>query len=98
MIIVTGTVVARAETLEALLDLCLQHVRRSRAEPGCLLHRVHQDVEEPSRIQFLEHWADAAALRTHFEVPVSLDFVNAVTALAAEPPSLEVYEAARISV
>ena len=98
MIIVTGTVLARADTLPEVLDLCLQHVHRSRTEAGCLLHRVHQDVEEPRRVQFLEHWSDAAALRTHFEVPASLDFVDAVSALAAEAPTLEVYEAAPISV
>jgi quinol monooxygenase YgiN len=54
---------------------------------------VHQDVENPSRVVFLEHWADKDALDVHFRVPASLEFVNAVTALAASPPTIEIYEA-----
>lgn len=98
MILVTGTVQARPETLDAVLAASLEHVRRSRDEPGCLLHSVHQDVEDPLRVGFLEHWRDAAALAAHFAVPASLGFVEAVTALAAAAPTLEVYEAHRTSV
>ena len=42
---------------------------------------------------FLEHWADKEALGAHFKVPASHDFVTAVTALAASPPTIEIYEA-----
>ncbi len=97
MILVTGTVQARPETLDAVLAASLEHVRRSRDEPGCLLHSVHRDVEDPLRVGFLEHWRDAAALAAHFAVPASQAFVEAVTQLAAAPPSLEVYEAHRTS-
>ena len=31
-------------------------------EPGCLLHSVHHDVEDPNRLVFVEHWADHDAL------------------------------------
>ena len=98
MMLVTGTVQARPETLDAVLEASLEHVRRSRGEPGCLLHSVHQDVEDPLRVGFLEHWRDGAALAAHFAVPASLAFVETVTALAAIPPTLEVYEAHRTSV
>ncbi len=94
MIIVTGSVLARPETLDAVLAVSVAHVRRSRAEPGCLLHSVHQDVEEPLRVVFLEHWQDADALRAHFAVPESGEFVTEVTELAAETPAIGIYEAA----
>jgi quinol monooxygenase YgiN len=93
MIIVTGSVLAREGTLDAVLAVSVAHVRRSRTEPGCLLHSVHQDVEEPLRVVFLEHWRDAEALRAHFAVPASLEFVAEVTELAAEPPAIQIYEA-----
>jgi quinol monooxygenase YgiN len=93
MIIVTGSVRARPDTLDEVLAISLEHVHRSRAEPGCLVHSVHQDVEDPLKVVFLEHWKDRDALATHFEVPASLAFVTAITALAAEPPVLDVYEA-----
>jgi quinol monooxygenase YgiN len=98
MIIVTGSVLARAETVDEVLGLCLEHVERSRREPGCLHHSVHRDVEDPFRAVFLELWADRASLAAHFSVPASLEFVTAVGALAADPPVLDVYEAARIDI
>lgn len=93
MVIVTGSVRARPETVDDLARLSLEHVHRSRAEPGCLLHSVHRDVEDPLRFVFLEHWADRAALATHFAVPASGEFVTAVGALADGPTALEIYEA-----
>jgi len=93
LIIVTGSVEARSEALDELLALSLEHVRRSRDEPGCLLHSVHQDVENSRRVVFVEHWSDRKALAEHFKVPASHEFVAAATALAASPPTIEIYEA-----
>lgn len=42
---------------------------------------------------FVEQWADRAALLAHFAVPASRAFVKAAGALAAAPPSLEIYDA-----
>ena len=96
MIIVTGCVQATPETRAEVLRLSLEHVHRSRSEPGCLLHSVHEDVEVPDRFVFLEHWVDRAALDTHFRVPESGAFAGALGGLAAEPPTLEIYDATRL--
>lgn len=96
MIIVSGVVHARPDSLDAVLAVSLEHVRRSRLEPGCILHSVHQDVEDPLRIVFLEHWTDRAALATHFGVPASGAFVAEVTALAARPPVMDIYVAENV--
>jgi quinol monooxygenase YgiN len=93
VILVTGSVKARPEMLAEMLRLSLEHVRRSRLEPGCLLHSVHHDVEDPNRLVFLEHWADRDALVVHFRVPASGAFAQTVGELAAEPPTLEIYDA-----
>jgi quinol monooxygenase YgiN len=93
VILVTGSVKAHPETLAELLQLSLEHVRRSRLEPGCLLHSVHHDVEDPNRLVFVEHWADRDALVTHFRVPASRAFAKAAGDVAAEPPTLEIYDA-----
>lgn len=98
MIIVTGSILARDDTVDALLALSLEHVRRSRTEPGCVSHAVHRDVEEPRRLVFVEQWADRAALAAHFAVPASLGFVEAAAGLAAEPPVIRVYEATAVRV
>lgn len=96
MIIVTGSVHARPGTIDEVLAASLEHVRRSRTETGCLLHSVHQNVEDPNVVVFLEHWADRDALSTHFGQPGSRTFVEAVAGLAAEPPTLDIYESTRI--
>jgi quinol monooxygenase YgiN len=93
MIIVTGSILARSDSLDELLTASLEHVRRSRTEAGCLAHAVHQDAENLLRLVFLEEWADQAALLAHFAVPASRDFVKTVRALAAEPPKMNIYDA-----
>jgi quinol monooxygenase YgiN len=93
MIIVTGSVQARPDHLDEVLALSLEHVHRSRAEPGCLLHTVHQDVEDAHRVVFVEHWQDLDALRTHFAVPASGAFVETLSPLVDGSPTLEVFEA-----
>lgn len=83
MLVVTGSVTARPETFEALKAAALEHVRRSRAEPGCLRHSVHIDAENPLRLFFYEEWEDRAALDAHFAVPESLDYMRLSRELAA---------------
>ena len=98
MVIVTGSIRARPDTVERVLSLSLEHVHRSRLEPGCLLHSVHHDAEDPSRFVFLEHWADADTLRAHFEVPASRVFVRELAALGEGAPEIAIYEARPMSV
>lgn len=93
MIVVTGDILASEASFEELLALSLDHVRRSRAEPGCISHDVHRHAEQPLRLVFVERWADMAALKAHFAVPASQDFARAVRDLAEERPNLAVYEA-----
>jgi quinol monooxygenase YgiN len=99
MIIVTGSVRGRPDTIDRLIEVSLAHVHRSQKEPGCLLHSVHRDVEDPLRLVFLEHWADLDALRTHFAVPASNDFVREAAALGdpeAPRTRIGIYEAVAV--
>jgi quinol monooxygenase YgiN len=97
MVIVTGSIEARPETIDRILELGLAHVQRSRREPGCLLHSVHRDVENDLRVVFIEHWEDTGALLTHFHVPESGQFVREAASLAARPPEMSIFEAALAS-
>jgi len=96
MIIVLGSVTTSQGRLVEALALSHEHVARSRGEPGCLSHAVHQDTENPQRLVFVEQWADRAALTRHFQVPASRAFVKALSALASEAPKLELYEATKV--
>ena len=93
MIIVTGSILAKPGHDEALLAASLEHVRRSRTEPGCIAHAVHRDAENPLRLVFVEEWADREALLAHFAVPASRAFVKAAAAFAASAPAMQIYEA-----
>jgi quinol monooxygenase YgiN len=96
MIVVTGSVTAREDSLSEVRRLSLDHVHRSRTENGCTSHAVHIDCENPLRLVFIEQWEDRAALMAHFAVPASRDFVRALQPLAAASPTLEIYDATRL--
>lgn len=96
MIIVTGSVTARPDSFDEVRRLSLEHVHRSRTEPGCISHAVHTDCENPLRLVFFEQWADREALLTHFAVPASRGFVRALQSLAAAATTIEIYDAAAV--
>lgn len=96
MIVVTGSVTAKPETLDEVRRLSLEHVRRSRGEPGCISHAVHVDCENPLRLVFIEQWADRAALLAHFAVPASGKLVQDLRALSAAPTTIDIYDAQKL--
>ena len=96
MIIVTGRVSVRPDRLDDALQVSLEHVRRSRTEPGCIVHSVHRDVEDPNVLVFFEQWEDQDALSAHFAVPESLAFVTALSECAAKRPVMDLYEASAL--
>jgi quinol monooxygenase YgiN len=96
MIVVTGSVTAREDSFHEARRLSLEHVHRSRNEQGCISHAVHSDCENPLRLVFIEQWTDRAALAAHFAVPTSRDFVRDLQPLAADTPTIEIYDAARV--
>ena len=96
MIIVTGTLHARPDTLAEVLALSREHVARSRAEPGCLEHGVAIDVDDPHRLIFFERWADRASIGAHLQLPASRGFGKRVAALVDQPPTLSLFDATEL--
>jgi len=96
MIVVTGSVTARQDSFDEARRLALEHVHRSRGEPGCISHSVQVDCENALRLVFIEQWADRAALAAHCAVPASRNFVRALGALVSAPPTIEIYDATRL--
>ena len=93
MVLVTATVQARADSIDELRRLCLEHVARSRAEPGCLEHGVSIDANDGLRLVFVERWSDREALAAHVALPASRAFGKALARLVAQPPALHAYDA-----
>jgi len=96
MIIVTGTLHARPDTLGEVLRLSREHVQRSRAEAGCLEHGVAIDVDDPLRLVFFERWADGEAIAAHLKLPASRGFGKAVAGLVDQPPTLSMFDASAL--
>ena len=90
VIVVLGDVRLRADAADEALRLSRAHVERSRTEPGCISHDVLTDPDRPDRLVFVERWADRAALDTHFAVPASIEFAQAIGELAAERPVMQI--------
>ena len=91
MIIVTGSVLACEEAFDDVLRSCLEHVERSRGEPGCISHDVQVDCQNPMRLFFFERWADEAALRMHFAVEGSKAFVRSLKGRIVEMTGTQIY-------
>jgi quinol monooxygenase YgiN len=96
MIIVTGSILARQDSFTEVLRLSREHVERSRKEDGCISHDVHVDTENPLRLFFFEQWRDESALRTHFAVPASREFVKALRSLIVETSGTQIWQAEKI--
>jgi quinol monooxygenase YgiN len=93
MIVVIGSVTARADSFELVRQACLDHVHRSRTEDGCISHAVHVDVENPLRLFFFERWRDVASLQQHFRQPGSLLLLKELHGHTEAAETMSVYEA-----
>lgn len=93
MIIITGYTAVRPEHRDRALVLGVEHSQRSRAEPGCIAHNCHLDAEDENRIVFVEEWADMAAVKAHFAVPESAEFVRELSAMGDTAPVMRIFAA-----
>ena len=96
MILVIGHALAKPDTLQAMLSISVEHVLRSRAEPGCISHEVSTDAQDPLRLTFVERWSDMPALQAHFRVDASRAFGKALAAMADGTPEIYVYQSDEI--
>src|SRR6202008_76474 len=96
MIVGTGSVTARKDSFDEVRRLSLEHVHRSRTEPGCISHAVNIDCEKPLRLVVFEQWAGRAPLLNHFAVPASREFVKSLQSLGAAAATIELYDATKL--
>ena len=96
MIILTGSVIAKPEKRAEVLRLSLEHVQRSRAEPGCIRHNVSVDCENDLRFVFVEYWQDMPALMQHFALAASKNFVAELSTCVSAEPEMHIFDAAEV--
>jgi len=96
VIIVIGKADAKPEARDEVLALSLDHVKRSRTEPGCIEHNVSVDPDNDIKFIFVEYWSNMPALLAHFALDTSKDFVAALTPLLTQRPDMKIYRAEEI--
>ena len=78
MIMVIGRIEAKPKHHPEILDLCLDHVQRSRQENGCIDHRVSIDAENENRFIFVEYWKICSSCPPTDEIIIKITFVSVV--------------------
>jgi len=96
MIIITGDLLIKDDSMEQAMQACQKHVAHSRTEPGCISHAVYRDPEDSLRLFFYEQWEDQASIDAHFVLPGSQAFVAHVRTLVTAPPNLHIFSAEQI--
>ena len=64
---ITGRLICPPDELESVRAGLADHVRLSRAEPGCLAFEITEDTNEPGVFYVAETFRDAAAFEAHRE-------------------------------
>ena len=93
MIIITGTILLNDAGRQAAIELGLEHSKRSRSEVGCISHDCYIAADDPCRMHFFERWSDIDAVKRHFAVPESGQFIRDVSALADSKPEIAIFSA-----
>ena len=62
---IVATVVVKPEYRQTLLDCFQTLVQASREEAGNIGYDLHETLDNPNRLVFIEHWQSQAAIDEH---------------------------------
>lgn len=62
MMIITGDLLIKDDSMAQAMQACQKHVAHSRTEPGCISHAVYRDPEDNLRVFFLNNGKTKLAL------------------------------------
>lgn len=80
--------VAKAGKEEELRKELLERIEPTRAEAGCIFYDLHQDIENPAVMVFLENWKSKEDLEKHLAMPYLQSLLGLVDDMCAEPPEI----------
>jgi quinol monooxygenase YgiN len=82
---IIGTIRARPETRDELVQLLAAQVAPTRAEPGCINYDFHVDAADPCCFVFYENWRSQADLDAHLAMPHLRPLLSQLDHLLAAP-------------
>jgi quinol monooxygenase YgiN len=71
-------------------------IESTHEEEGCLSYVLHQDVNDPNTLVFVERWASQDAINAHAQQPQMLKLFEIASDVAAEPPQITFCESLEI--
>lgn len=80
--------VAKPGKEETLKNELIARIEPTRAEAGCIVYDLHQDIDNPAVLVFLESWKSKDDLETHLQMPYLQSLLGMVEGLCAEPPEI----------
>lgn len=80
--------VAKPGKEENLRSELLARIDPTRSEPGCIVYDLHQDIDNPAVLVFLESWHSKEDLEKHLQMPYLQSLLGMVDELCAEPPEI----------
>lgn len=92
-IVVVGSFTARPGKEAEALELFEALVAPTHGEDGCILYALHQGVDDPRRLAFVERWASREELDAHLAGPHVQQALTRVDELFGDSADIVVYEA-----
>jgi quinol monooxygenase YgiN len=65
MLHVIAHIRAKREHVDAVCEVLAGFVAPTRAEPGCAVYDLFQDLDDPAHFTFIEEWTDRSTLDVH---------------------------------
>ena len=88
-VVVVASFTAKPESTDAVRSACLTAIEAVHDEPGCELYSLHQTGDT---FVFIEHWADADALKAHGTAPAIGVLFGAIGEHLAGAPDIKMLE------
>lgn len=86
--VIAASMRAKSGQEAAMRELLLSLVPPTRAEEGCVLYDLHQDLNDPAEFLFYEIWENREVWLKHMESPHLLAFRKSSEGLLESPTRL----------
>ena len=67
MVKVVARSIVKDENLEEYIKLAKKMVEATRVEEGCIFYSLHQEIDNPNMLTFIEAWRDKECLDKHLQ-------------------------------
>ncbi|MGI0495172.1 putative quinol monooxygenase [Alkalinema pantanalense CENA528] len=88
---VVAHVIAKPDQIDALKSLTLSILEPTRQEAGCIQYEVHQNLQDPTDLTFIEEWQSEAALEAHLQTPHLQAAMAQLDGIVAAMPDIRRY-------